>query len=84
MPQPVHASSLHLACFEERRGLCCYIGHRAGWYPEPSDATSAQWLLLTSIWMWPQDFTANTGRPGIGYAGIHLWPDNWLEVCSQL
>ncbi len=30
--------------------------------------------------MMPQDFTADTGRPGINYAGIHLWPDNWLEV----
>ncbi len=30
-----------------------------------------------------QDFTANMGRPGINYAGIHLWPDNWLEVCTR-
>ena len=30
---------------------------------------------------WSQDFTADTGRPGIDFAGIHLWPDNWLEVC---
>ena len=30
--------------------------------------------------MWSQDFTADTARPGIDFAGIHLWPDNWLEV----
>ncbi len=27
-----------------------------------------------------QDFGNDTARPGIDYAGMHLWPDNWLEV----